>query len=371
MVTLCLCGAAGCAGEDQTGKKRGAGDRQPPVPVKVAEVVTKAVPLEIRTFGTVEASATVAVKSQITGILTNVHFREGQDVNKHDLLFTIDPGPFQVSLKQAEAILARDTVQWKNAEKEANHQEELCKKGLVPQDTRDQAKTTADALAATVRADSAAAENARIQLEYCFIRSPIDGRTGNVMVDPGNLVKANDITLATINQIKPVRVSFMVPQQKLADIREQKAQKQLDVRATIPGNKPRSETGTLTFVDNAVDPATGTIRLKGTFANDSRQLWPGLFVNVTLLLTVQTDAVAIPSAAVQAGQKGTYVFVVYPDLSVSNRTITVDRSYEDLSIISAGLSPGERIVTDGQLRLTPGAKVELKGPADGKPPKKP
>jgi multidrug efflux system membrane fusion protein len=315
------------------------------------------VPLDIRTFGTVEASATVAVKAQVTGMLTVVHFREGQDVKKDDLLFSVDSAPFEAALKQAEAVLLRDRIQWTNAQADAGRVEALFGKGMVSQNDRDQARAAADTLGATVKADEAAVENARIQLGYCTIRSPMDGRTGNRMTDVGNLVKANDATLVTIVRLQPVNVSFVVPQQSLPAIRRYMAEAPLQVTALAPDVKDKPAVGTLVFVDNAVDAGTGTVRLKGAFANDDTRLWPGQFVGVSLLLTTQTNALVLPSAAVQTGQRGTYVFVVNQDSSVSNRPVVVERTYEDADVIASGLTAGERVVLDGQLRLTPNAKV--------------
>lgn len=351
---------AGCSKE---GDKKGASRAGPPAAVTVADVAKKALPVEIRTFGTVEASATVAVRAQIGGLLTNLHFREGQDVKQGDLLFSIDSRPAEAALKQAEANLARDTVLQKNAESEAGRQEELLKKGLTSQDIRDQARTAADALAAAVRADQAGVDNARLELAYCSIQAPINGRTGRLMADPGNVVKANDTVLLTLNRIKPVYVSFAVPQGQLPAIQPRMAAEALPLRVFIPGGADQPETGALTFVDNAVDPRTGTVLLRGAFTNDNLRLWPGQFVNVVLTLAVQTEAVVIPSAAVQAGQKGVHVFVVKADMTAESRPITVQRTFDDETVVASGLAPGERVVTDGQLRLGPGVTVEIKSAA--------
>lgn len=334
--------------------------KSPALAVTVVDVVAMAVPLEIRTFGTVDASATVAVKAQIGGVLTNRHFQEGQDVKRGDLLLSIDSRAAEAALKQAEANRARDAIQQKNAEIEAGRQEELFKKGLTSQDVRDQARTTADALAAAVKGDDAQVETARLELDYCSIRAPLDGRTGRLMVDVGNVVKADDLTLVTINQVRPVYVRFAVPQDELPAIRKHMAGASLPLQAVIPGEPGRPESGALTFVDNAVDKNTGTIQVRGTFTNDSARLWPGQFVSVILTLAVQHDAIIVPSAAVQTGQKGTYVFVVKPDMTAENRPITVDRAYSDKTVVSAGIAVGERVVTDGQFRMGPGARVEIK-----------
>lgn len=344
-----------------------------------------------------------------------VAFKEGQDVKKGDLLFTIDPRPFEAALKQAEAILERDmaqvkqaeadleknialvkqaegnlerdTAQAKNAEVEAKRYEFLMEKKVIAKEQYDQFLTNAEALQATVRADKAAkesaeaavqaskaalenaeaavradkavVENARIQLGYCSISSPIEGRTGSLLVQQGNIVKANDVSLVVINQINPIYVTFSVPEQNLTEIKKDMAAGSLKVEAIIPNDEKRPEQGVLTFIDNAVDSTTGTIRLKGTFANKEKRLWPGQFVNVILTLTTHPNAVVILSQAIQNGQEGQYVFVVKADFSVESRPVIVSHSIENETIIEEGLRPGETVVTDGQLRLYPGAKVEI------------
>lgn len=342
------------AGKDA--KKKG----EAPVPVTVAEAAKKSVPVEIRTFGAVEPMSAVAVRPQITGMLMTAHFREGQDVRKGDLLLAIDPRPFDAALKQAEAVLARDSAQLRNAEKEKARQEELFKKGVVAEDASDQARANAEALAATVRADEAAVTNARLQLAYCSIESPIDGRAGGLMVDPGNVVKLNDTVLLTINQIKPIRVTFAVPQQQLPRIADRMSKGEIEIEAVIPGGTGSSCKGKLTFIDNAVDTATGAILVKGTFSNDEGRLWPGQFVNVVVTLETQADALVIPSSAIQSGQKGEGVFVVKPDMTVESRFVTVDRAHGDEVVVSKGLDEGEQVVTDGQLQLRQGSTVLVK-----------
>ena len=355
----------------KSGDGKGATGSMPPVAVTVAEVVSKAIPLELRTFGAVDASASVAIKAQIGGVLTNIHFREGQEVKRGDLLLSIDSRPADAALKQAEASLARDTIQQKNAEIEAGRQEELFKKGLAAQDVRDQARTTADALTAATKADQAAVEIAQLELAYCSIRAPIDGRTGKLMVDIGNVVKANDLTLLTLNQVKPVYVTFAIPQDKLPVVRKHMGSASLPIRASVPDESEMPENGVLTFVDNAVDKATGTVQLRGTFTNDSARLWPGQFVSVILTLTIQQDAIVVPSTAVQTSQNGTYVFIVKSDLTAERRPITVARTFNGETVIAAGLAPGERVVTDGQFRLGPGAKLECKPGASKDPAARP
>jgi len=353
---------AGVGGRTLAGEGRGR--EQAAAPVTAAVAVKKAVPFEIGTFGNVEANVTVSVKPQVTGVLTAVHFKEGEAVTKEARLFSIDPRPFQAELDRAEANLARDQAQLNNAKAEAKRQADLFATGGVSEGARDQARAAADALEAAVRADQAAVQTARLNKEYCSITSPIEGRAGACLVDAGNMVKAGDAALVVINQVRPIQVSFTVPQQNLAEIRKRMAAGKLAVRTYVPG-QAQPETGELTFVDNAVDRTTGTVRLKATFANTAERLWPGQFVTVKLVLYVQPDAVVVPSQAVQSGQRGQYVFVVKNDDTVENRPVTVDRTLETESIIAKGIEGGERVVTDGQLRLLPGSKVTIR-PEAGK-----
>lgn len=339
--------------------------QKPPVPVTAGTVIQKAVPVQVRTIGNIEAYSTISVKSQIGGILTRVHFREGQDVNKGDILFTIDPRSYEVALKQAEANLAKDTAQLENARVEVNRYAELVKKGYVAQEQYDQIRTNADAFEATVNADKAMVENARLQLKYCYIYSPINGRTGNLIVNEGNLIKANaDNPMVTINQIQPIYVTFSVSEQYLREIKKYMSSGKLKVEVVIGKDEKHPETGILTFVDNTVDTATGTIKLKATFTNRDRRLWPGQFVDAVITLTMQPNAIVISSQALQTGQSGVYVFVIKSDLSVESRPVVVDRSLDGESVIEKGLQPGEKVVTDGQLRLVPGAKVDIKTPTE-------
>jgi len=339
---------------------------KPPVPVAVGIVVQKTVPVQIRAIGNVEAYSTVSVKSQIGGILTRVHFREGQDVSKGALLFTIDPRPYEASLRQAEANLSKDNAQLENAREEVRRYGELVKKGYVAQEQYDQIRTNSASLDATVNADKAMVENARLQLKYCYIYSPIAGKTGNLISNEGNLIKANaDTSMVIINQIQPIYVTFSVPEQYLSEIKKYMAGGKVKVQAFITKGEENPEEGALTFVDNTVDPATGTIKLKATFTNKVKRLWPGQFVDVVMILTMQPNAIVVPTSAIQAGQKGQYVYVVKNDLTVEDRVITVGRTLNSETVIDKGLQAGERVVTDGQLRLVPGAKVEIKNRSEG------
>jgi multidrug efflux system membrane fusion protein len=281
-------------------------------------------------------------------------------VKKGDLLFTIDTRPYEAALKQAEANLQRDMAQAKHAREDALRYESLIQKGVVPQQQYDKFRTDADALEATVIADRAAVENAKIQLGYCSIRSPIDGRTGSLIVHQGNHIKAEDINLVVINQIVPIDVTFSVPEQFLSEIKKFMASGKLQVEALVPMNDERPERGVIAFIDNAVDINTGTIRLKGTFPNHDKKLWPGQFVNVVLTLTTEPNAIVVPSQAIQTGQEGQYVFVVKQDLTVESRPVVTGRTVDTETVVQKGLSRDEKVVTDGQLLLYPGARVEIK-----------
>lgn len=350
---------AACSGSDPKG------NAAPPamamtVPVSIASATEQAVPVEVRVIGNVEAYSTVTVKAQAEGEVQRVYFQEGQDVNAGDLLFAIDSRPFEARLKQAEGTLAKDIAQAKNAQAQAERSAKLFQAGIISKDQDDQFQTNSDALEAAVRADRAAVEDAKVQLGYCTIRSPIAGRTGSLMVHPGNVIKADDASLVVINQITPVYVDFSVPERYLADIKEYQARGKLKVRAIIPQDEQRPAQGWLSFLNNTVDSASGTILLKGTFANSDKRLWPGQFVNVVLTLTTRTNAVVAPTQAVQTGQAGQYVFAVKPDFSVEMRPVVTGTTLGAVTVIEKGLKPGENVVTDGQLLLFPGAKVQVK-----------
>ena len=411
LVLVALLAAAGCS-DRASGTQRATA---PPVPVLVAEAVRRDVPLDVSVIGTVQALTTVGVKSQVSGQVVKVNFTEGQDVKAEQLLFTIDPRPFAAALAQAKANVGRDTAQMRQAEaalaqrqaevqqamanlerdqaqlENARVQERryktLVEKELVARELYDQFRTNLSALEATLNADRAAVENARaaaqaaaagvenaraviqadeamvetanLNVGYTTIRAPMNGRTGNLMLQAGNVVKANDDNpMVVIAQVHPIYVSFAVPQQHLTAIKQYSAAGPVKVRATAPGaTKPA--VGRLTFVNNTVDPTTGTIQLKATFDNAENVLWPGQYVDVVLTLTTQ-PAVVVPSQAVQPGQQGPYVFVVTPDLTVQPRLLELGRRLATETIITKGLAPGERVVTDGQLRLVPGSRVEIK-----------
>jgi multidrug efflux system membrane fusion protein len=296
----------------------------------------------------------------VGGILAGVHFKEGQDVEAGQLLFTLDRGPLEADLRQAQANLAKDLAQLENARKDAQRYAELARQGFVAQQQADQARTAAEALAATAQADRAAVQNAQIQLGYATIRSLMAGRTGALQVHVGDLVKANDTAMVGINQLRPIDAAFALPERDLPEVRRYQAEGPIAVTALTPqGGQPLAR-GTVTFIDNRVDPGTGTIQLKATFPNDDGRLWPGEYVNVVVTLATQPDALVVPAPAVQTGQQGTYVFVVKPDQTVESRPVTVARQLGEEAVIAQGLAPGETVVTEGQLRLVPGARVEVR-----------
>jgi multidrug efflux system membrane fusion protein len=343
-----------------SGKKEKSTEKSP-VPVRTAVSATRTVPVQIRVIGNVEAYATVSIKSQVNGRLEKVHFREGDDVRQGALLFTIDSRTFEAALRQARAALARDLAQERYAREQVRRYGELLREGIVSRDQYEQLQANADALTETVRADRAAVDDAAVMLGYCFIRSPIDGRTGSLMVQSGNLVRANDDpVLVTINRINPIYVTFSVPEKELAEIRKHMEAGDLKVEALIPNDSGPAEQGSLSFLDNAVDAATGTIKAKGTFANSGKRLWPGQFVDVVLTLATIPHAVVVPSQAVQMGQEGEYVFVVKPDRTVTYRQVSAGETHNGDRVIMKGLAAGETVVIDGHLNLVPGAAVTIR-----------
>ena len=355
-----------CSGGEasNTTQGRGGGRGGPPaaVPVTVASVVQKAMPIEIRVIGSAEANSTVAVRGQITGLLTSVNFKEGDDVQKDQVLFELDRRPLEAALQQAQASLARDVAQLANAESQAKRYQDLAERGIATREQVDTTRTGAAALAATVEADRAAVENAKVQLQYATIAAPLSGRTGALQVHEGNLVRANDTApLVIINQVSPIYVSFSIPESRLADLKRYMALRSLRVSASPPDDDAKTSNGEITFVDNSVDATTGTIRIKASFSNADRRLWPGQFVNVTVALATDTAAIVVPSAAIQAGQQGPYAFVVQPDKTVELRLVEVLRSGATETVIQKGLKLGEVVVTDGHLRLVPGSRIGIKG----------
>jgi membrane fusion protein, multidrug efflux system len=362
LLLSCSFFSSGCSGNG--GGKGTGGDRaRKAVPVSIGRSEAKAVPSELRAIGTVEPFATVAIKSQITGVVQSIHFKEGDEVKQGDLLFTIDPRPFVALLDQSQGALARDRAELDNARKELERYSHAAQKGYVSTEQADQARTKTATLSATVKADEAAVENARLQLDFCSITSPINGYTGELLADRGNLIKANaDTAMVTINQISPIKVSFTVPGKNLQEIIRYQKEGSLKVLVLPPDGKPL--TGIFSFLDNTVDPTTGTIRLKAEFANTDKMLWPGQFVEVHLILTVRQDTVVVPTAAIQIGQDGVHIYVVKTDMTVEDRHVTTGTIVDGETVVESGIKPGEQVVTDGQLQLIDGAKIEQRtGPA--------
>lgn len=409
---------SGCGGKKTAPPK-------PPVPVSVAPALQKDIPLILNAIGNVEPYASIAVKSQVEGELVAIHFQEGQMVKKGQSLFTIDPQPFDIGFKQAQAGLEKDQAQMKQAKanlardlsqvnlakanlekdkaqeqyarSEAERYRSLQQQGFASQQEYEQYNTNAKSLQAQVKASQAALENAaassqasraavenasaqvqvsaqalanaRIKLGYCAISSPIDGRAGAFIVQAGNLIKANDSTpLTVINQVEPIFVSFALPEKYLSDIRRYSQAGSLQVRAEFEGENKAPEIGKLSFIDNAVDPNTGTIKLKAVFPNRGHRLWPGQFINVSLVLTVLRQALVVPSQAVQTGQKGTYVFTVNPDKTAKYREVKTGEIFGNYTVIESGLTAGDTVVTEGQLRLVTGSAVEMAQPASSASP---
>jgi multidrug efflux system membrane fusion protein len=340
---------------------RTSGDATPAVPVVIAPVARKPMPVRIEAIGTVQPIATVTVKSRVDGEIAEVKISDGQAVKTGDVLFLLDTRAAEAQLKQAEATLAKDRVQLENAKRDVNRLKPLSEKEFVSRQQFDTAQTTAASLEATVLADQAIIDTFKVQLTYYTIRSPMDGRVGTIALKTGNAVKAQDtISLVIINQIKPIYVSYAVPQHELPGIRAALGAGTVPVQATVPGDPGSPIGGKIFFFDNQIDPTTGTISLKAIFDNADERLWPGEFVKVSSTLRVEADAVTVPSSAVQVGQNGSYVFVLKADNTVELRPVTVNRTVGSETVISKGLNADERVVIDGQLRLTNGSRVEVR-----------
>ncbi len=384
MVCLLGCTERG----DKTNKAKGV---IPPTPVTIATAEARDIPIQVRQIGSVEPVATIAVKAQISGELKQVFFKEGQDVKKGDELFEIDPRPYQQALeqaqaalqkdialvRQAEANLARDGAQAANAKQQAQRYAGLAAEGVISKDQNESYQTASQVQIESVRADDAALasakasvvsdnsaiETAKLNLSYCYIRSPIDGRAGSLLIQAGNLIKANDTTaLVNLNQLQPVYVTFSAPEQLLPEIRRYNAANALSVTGTGVADGAKrgvSATGQLTFIDNGVDSTTGTIKLKATFPNNDHALWPGQFINVVMTLRTLNHATVVPSEAIQSGQKGQFAFIVKPDQTVETRQVMVGQTIDNQIVVESGISPGETVVTDGQLRLFPGAHIRI------------
>jgi membrane fusion protein, multidrug efflux system len=361
VLVLLFCLLASCS---RRAPQQGQGGPQSPqqqaVPVVVGTAAEKTVPVQVSVVGTVQAYSTVSIKSQVDGPILTVHFTDGQYVKTGDLLFSIDPRPFDAVLKQAQANLAKDQAQLENAQKQLERNVSVVEKGYVSKEQYDQAVASAATFKASIEGDNAAIETAKLQVQYCSIHSPIDGRMGAVQIDAGNLVKANDTNaMAVVNQVQPIYVAFYVPQRYLMAVRERLGAGKVQVEATIPNHTGGPAHGELTFIDNSISTSTGMIQLRGTFANEDRTLWPGQFVNVVMTLSLRPNAIVVPSQAVQTGQQGQYVFVVKEDMTVELRPVTVGPAIGNESVMEKGVKAGEKVVTDGQLRLANGAHVRI------------
>lgn len=345
---------SGCSGEEERRP-------MPSLPVKTASVITLDVPITLSAVGTVEALSTVKITSRVSGLVTGQHVQEGQSVEKGQLLFTIDDKPYQNVFASAKSNLERDKIKLEKAIKDATRYTDLLKKDYVTRSQTEQIEADAEALKAVVKGDEAALENAMLDLSYCKITSPISGKAGGILIHEGNLINKNDINnpLMVINQLKPVSVRFAAPEQYLSDIKTRMAEHDLEVLAITPGQEGKTHKGKLTFLDNAVSADSGTVDLKAVFENTDSTLWPGMFVNVVLVLGTKTGAVATPVSAVQMGQEGAYVYVLKSDMTVEQRKVKAGEQSGKYIVIESGLSPNETVVTDGQLMIYPGAKVTV------------
>ena len=357
---LLLAGAAAFAFRYAPGSRAAMPKPVMAVPVNVARVVLKTVPVRLRAIGNVEPFTTVAVKARIDGQIVAVHFKEGDEVRKGDTLFEIDRRPLQAQLQQAQANLLKDRALLDHANEQDKRYKDLLEKKFVSPDAYAQIRTNSETAAAQVSADQAAIESARLQLDYCTIRSPITGYAGKIQIQEGNLVKANDtFSLVVINQVVPINASFSVPEQSLSAVRKYQADGELQVTAQVPNSGFAPVPGKLSFIDNTTDATTGTIKLKAQFPNTDKALWPGQFVDVVLTLTHQDNAIVVPPTAIQNGPNGQYVFIVKPDGTVDMRDVKVARSEGDFAVVASGVKPGDTVVTVGQLRLAPGTKVAI------------
>ena len=344
--------AASCGGKQP--------ERSPTVPVSITPAVRIDAPAVVAANGVVEPVQTVAVEAQVGGILTEVSFQEGGDVSEGQVLFRIDPRPFEAALRQAEAVLARDRAQAQSAQRDAERYKALVAKDYVTQSQAEQAQAQAASMLATLQSDSAAVENVRLNLGYTTIRAPIGGRTGSLLVRRGNLVKPNGGPLVVINELQPILVRFPVTARDFLALRRRVASGVVPVRVTASDSTVLPEQGSLSFLDNAVDSLTGTVAAKARFTNSSRALWPGEYVRVAVQLNVRNGAIAVPTTAVLNGQEGTYVYVIDGDKNAHVRTVSVGQTVGDLTVIDRGVAAGEQVVVDGQSRLVPGAKVDAK-----------
>jgi membrane fusion protein, multidrug efflux system len=351
-------------------KSHETGSGPPPVPASAAEVIRGDAPLTLSAIGEVKPYQSVTIKSRVTGHLLSIEFKNGTDVNKGDPLFTIDPVPFELALKEAQANLSRAKTQATEAQKEYARRRDLVAKGAVTKEAYDQKAAEAQALQEDASAFEAQQSIARQNLAYTQISSPLDGRAGKNLVDIGNLVIAENDALVVINQVQPITVRFSIPQEYLDEVKEYSAKDHLQVTVFIPSREAYPETGVLVFIDNTVNPVTGMIDLEATFENNNRYLWPGQFVEVELTLTVEKDAVQIPEKALEKGPQGYFVYQLQPDHTVKMTPVEKTRNHKGRVVIKSGLTGGETVITDGQLRLAPGSKVKILPSPDDSPEEK-
>jgi membrane fusion protein, multidrug efflux system len=356
---------SGCTNKEQVQAAGGSGGR-PPAPVVVANVEQRDIPVQIKAIGNVEAYQTVQIRSQVNGQIQKVFFKEGDDVRQGQQLFQLDERPFHADLEKAIGQMKHDQAQAENSRLQAERYSSLEKEGVASHEQADQLRAQAMADASAVDADKAAAEAARVQMQYTNIVAPINARAGVLMINLGNLVKANDTPyLVQLNQVTPIYVTFSVPEANLDRVRQRFSSGQIKVLAYPKGQSDRLAEGRLTFIDNGVDTTTGMFKLKGTFQNNDRRLWPGQFVDVALELSTQKNAVVVPTKAIQSGQQGEYVYVVRTDSTAESRPVKTAGAYQNLTLISDGLKAGEHVIVDGQLRVAPNAKVVVQGTLPG------
>lgn len=367
IVAICLLlivGAAVFAWRRASGSAEPVVKVAPAVPATVATVAAKDIPVRLRAIGNVEAFTTVAIKARVDGQIVAVKFTEGDEVKQGQVLFEIDRRPFEAQLAQAQANKLRDQALLDHAREQEKRYKDLLDRKFISPDAYEQVKTNVDTASATVRADEAAMQSVRLQIDYCTIKSPLTGYAGKIMIQQGNLVKANDVgALVVINQVRPVYVSFSVPEQDLSEVRRYQQSGELLVTATLANSGHAAVPGKLSFIDNSTDITTGTIKLKAEFANADKAFWPGQFANVVLTLTTQRGAIVAPSSAVQNGPNGQYVFVVKPDQTVDLRNIKIARTEGDDTVIASGLVAGDKVVTAGQMRLAPGIRIAAEAKA--------
>jgi len=357
----------GCTNKDQGQVAASSGGR-PAAPVVVASVEQRDIPVQIQAIGNVEAYQTVQIRSQVSGQIQKILFQEGEDVREGQPLFQLDKRPFQADLEKATGQMKHDQAQAENSRIQAERYSGLEKQGIVSHEQADQLRAQAKADASAVDADKAAIDAARVQLQYTDITAPINARTGALMINLGNLVKANDTPyLLQLNQVTPIYVTFSVPEANLDRVRHRFSTGQLKVLAYPKGQLSSPAEGRLTFIDNGVDTTTGMFKLKGTFPNRDRRLWPGEFVDVALELSTRKNAVVVPTKAIQTGQQGEYVYVVRTDNTAESRPVKTAGAYQNLTLISDGLKTGEQVIVNGQLRVAPNAKVVIQGAPPGTP----